>query len=183
MAPCREWIRRPERRGPGSPAAAAERLRQWRGLTYIEILVAVVVLLVLAGAVMELHHWADKRRREKLLRLHLETMRDAIKKYKEYADAGLIIQEDVEQWGFPRTLEELVEGVEVGQNDPHGSLEPRKIKFLYEIPEDPFTGEPEWGRRSYQDDWDSDSWGGENVWDVYSLSDLPALDGTYYREW
>ena len=87
---------------------------------------------------------------------------------------------DVEQMGYPKDLEELVEGVEIG--DPQ-SPESKTMKFLREIPEDPITGIAEWGYRSYQDDWDSTDWGGENVYDVYSLSDLRALDGSYYSEW
>ena len=107
-------------------------------------------------------------------------MRTAIDQYKEMVDQGLIVQEDVEQLGYPLELEELVDGVEVG--DPQ-SPDGRVIKFLARIPIDPFTGEREWGLRSYQDDWDSESWGGENVYDVYSLSDGLALDRTYYSAW
>ncbi len=107
-------------------------------------------------------------------------MRAAIDQYKKYVDEGLIIQQDVTQLGYPLTLEELVEGIDVG--DPQAP-DSRTIKFLQRIPVDPFTEEPIWGLRSYQDDWDSTSWGGENVYDVYSLSDLRALDGTYYNEW
>jgi general secretion pathway protein G len=150
------------------------------GLTYIEMLVVCSLLLVLASAAIPLKHWDEKRRREGHLRMHLETMRSAIDQYHKYYEEGLIVQEDVDQQGYPESLEELVEGVEVG--DPESS-EPQVIQFLREIPVDPFTGYTEWGLRSYQDDWDSESWGGENVYDVYSLSDLRALDGTYYRDW
>jgi general secretion pathway protein G len=95
-------------------------------------------------------------------------------------DEGMIQQKDVDQRGYPRDLDELVEGVDV--SDPTTG-ESHKMRFLHRIPEDPFTGEPEWGLRSYQDDWDATSWGGENVWDIYSLSELRALDGTYYKDW
>jgi general secretion pathway protein G len=151
-----------------------------RGLTYIELLVVIIVLSVLAAAVIPMTRWDAKRRKEQHLKLSLQTMREAIDRYKQYTDEGLIIQQDVEQMGYPLTLEELVDGVEVG--DPR-SIEAKKIFFLRRIPEDPFTGEAEWGLRSYQDDWDSESWGGENVYDVYSLSEIRALDGTYYYEW
>ena len=161
----------PDRPGPGSKA---------RGLGYIELLAALAVLMVLASAVIPLARWDEKRRREGWLRVQLQTMRDAIDQYKKYADQGLIILTDVEQMGYPLTLEELAEGVEVG--DPT-SGETKTIRFLQRIPVDPFTGEPEWGMRSYQDDWDSDSWGSENVYDVYSLSPARALDGTYYKDW
>jgi general secretion pathway protein G len=156
------------------------RMDRERGLTYIELLVVVAVLAVLATAVLPLARWTEKRRLETRLRGNLQTMRDAIDTYKKYTEEGLITQTDVEQMGYPLKLEDLVEGVEVG--DPE-SPEKKKLKLLARIPVDPMTNEPEWGFRSYQDDWDSKSWGGENVFDVYSLSDRMALDGTYYRDW
>ena len=158
----------------------AARRRSQRGLSYIELLVAAMVLLILAGAVIPLTRWDHKRRAEARLKVTLQMMRDAIDQYKKYADEGLIMLTDVEQMGYPKDLEELVEGVEIG--DPQ-SPESKTITFLRKIPEDPITGETEWGLRSYQDDWDADSWGGENVYDVYSLSIGVALDGSYYSEW
>lgn len=151
-----------------------------RGLTYIELLVVIAVLLVLASAIVPLKRWDEKRRRENHLRIELQSMRNAIDMYKKYFDEGLITQEDIEQFGYPLSLEELVEGVEVG--DP-SSPDVQTIRFLRRIPVDPFTERAEWGMRSYQDDFDGTSWGGENVYDVYSLSDMRALDGTYYRDW
>ncbi len=151
-----------------------------RGLTFIELLVAVTVLLVVAAAAIPITRWNEKRHREVELRGYLQMMRDAIDQYKKYSDEGLIKQTDVDQMGYPRSLEELVEGVEV--SDPQ-SPESKKVQFLSRIPVDPFTEQTEWGRRSYQDDWNSDSWGGENIYDVYSLAPGRALDGTYYREW
>lgn len=156
------------------------------GFTLVELLVTVMVLLVLASAVIPLARWDAKRRREAQLRMTLQTVRDAIDLYNQYMAANLILTTDIEQCAlpadratcYPRSLEELVEGVEVG--DPQA---PRTVKFLQRLPLDPITEEAEWGMRSYQDDWDSRSWGGENVFDVYSLSDSVALDGTYYRDW
>jgi general secretion pathway protein G len=107
-------------------------------------------------------------------------LRDAIDLYKKSFDEGKITQKDVDQKGYPLDLDELVEGVDVA--DPTTGLS-KKVKFLDRIPIDPFTGEAEWGKRSYQDDWDSESWGGENVWDVYCLFPGKALDGTYYKDW
>jgi general secretion pathway protein G len=158
------------------------------GFTYIELMVTLAVIMVLASAALPVYRWDEKRRRENHLRVHLRTMRDAIDQYNKYMQEGLIVSQDVEQCAspenlrtcYPRTLEELVEGVEVG--DPE-SPESETVKFLLRIPVDPFTEEARWGIRSYQDDWDSKSWGGENVFDVYSLSELRALDGTYYRDW
>ncbi len=151
-----------------------------RGLTYIELIVVLAVLVVLAAAVAPINHWREKRQREEHLRMTLQMMRDSIDMYKRYVDEGLITQSDVDQRGYPRDLEELVEGVEVG--DP-SSPESKTMRFLVRIPIDPITGEAEWGMRSYQDDFDSTSWGGENIYDVYSLSDGIALDGTYYSDW
>jgi general secretion pathway protein G len=159
-----------------------------RGVSIIEMLVAVAVLMVLATAVIPLAHWDEKRRRENRLRVSLQTMRDAIDQYNKYMTEGLIQPRDVEQCAiaaapdtcWPLTLEELVEGVEVG--DPQ-SPDLKTVKFLQRIPVDPFTEQAEWGLRSFQDDWDSTDWGGENVYDVYSLSPLRALDDTYYSEW
>jgi len=152
---------------------------EW-GFSYIEMLVTIALLAILATAVIPLSRWDDKRRREARLRVTLEQIRWAIDEYHRYVEEGLIIQNDVEQMGYPLTLEELVEGVEV--NDPQ-SPEVLIVKFLQRLPVDPLTEEAEWGLRSYQDDWDSGNWGGENIYDVYSLSPVRALDGTYYEEW
>ncbi len=176
-------------------------LRRQRGLTFLELVVALMVLLVLASAAVPLARWDEKRRRENRLRIQLGVMRSAIDQYKKMADQGQIVQTDVEQMGYPLTLEELVEGVEVttvvdpgqvGQeNSPAGGLsgpgapgtQVQVVRFLKRFPEDPISGEMIWGLRSYQDDWDSENWGGENVYDVYSLSEIRALDGTYYLDW
>lgn len=154
--------------------------RRQRGMTFIEVVAAVAIVAILATAIIPLARWNEKRRREAHLRGTLEILRVAVDLYHKYAENGLIEQTDVEQMFYPRDLEELVEGVEVG--DPQSPIS-QKIVFLPRIPVDPMTGEAEWGLRSYQDDWDSDSWGGENVYDVYSLSTGEALDGTRYGEW
>lgn len=157
------------------------------GLTTVELIAALGVLLVLVTAAIPLKRWDDKRRRENKLRDDLHMMREAIDLYKKAADQGRIQQKDVDQKGnptdvgfYPTDLEELVKGVDV-TNLVSGL--PQKIYYLREVPVDPFTGDREWGLRSYQDDWDTTSWGGENVWDVYSLSPGKALDGTWYKDW
>ena len=110
------------------------------------------------------------------LRTALREMRSAIDEFKRYSDTGLIPVE-LGTDGYPPDLETLVEGVDVvGQID-------KKARFLRRIPVDPMTGEPEWGLRSYQDDPDSTSWGGENVFDVYSLSGGVGLDRIPYAQW
>ena len=118
----------------------------------------------------------------------MQQIRTALNQYNKYMREGLIQAQDVEQCALPSnpetcwplTLEELVEGVDVG--DPT-SPEAQIIQFLPRMPIDPITSEATWGMRSYQDDFDSSNWGGENVYDVYSLSPLRALDETYYKDW
>ena len=147
------------------------------GVTLVELLVAIAVLLVLAGAIVPSVQFAVKRQRELELRHALRSMRHAIDEYKKFCDAGAIAKEGVDSECYPTKLEVLVEGVDrvgvVGQ----------KLKFLRRIPFDPFTKKQEWGMRSYQDDWDSTSWGQENVYDVYSVVSGKALDGTDYKDW
>ncbi len=150
-----------------------------RGFTYIELIIATVVLSILAAAVIPVAQVTAKRAREFELRRDLRTMRDAIDNYKRAVDTGLIGGTDVEvgSEGYPKELEVLVKGVaQVGTVD-------RKLKFLRRVPIDPMTGTTEWGLRSYQDEADSTHWGGQNVYDVYTKSGETALDGTKYRDW
>jgi general secretion pathway protein G len=120
--------------------------------------------------------YTSKRLKEAELRQELRTMRNAIDEFKRYSDAGLIPVE-LGTDGYPAELEVLIEGVDiVGQVD-------MEKRFLRRIPADPMTGEAEWGLRSYQDEPDSTSWGGENVYDVYSLSEGAGLNGVPYSQW
>jgi len=145
-------------------------------MTLLEVLVVTVILITLAAAAMPVAKVGVKRHKELELRRNLRDLRTAIDDYKRVASQGLVLQTDVEAEGYPPDLDTLVEGVEqVGAN--------RKLKFLRRIPVDPMTGEVEWGLRSYQDDHDSRSWGRQNVYDVYSLSQGVALDGTNYEDW
>jgi len=150
------------------------------GYTFVEVLVVTMILLILASAVMPLAKVTSQRARETELRRDLREMRVAIDKFKDAVDQGLISQTEVkpDSEGYPPKLEVLVEGVPVA-NDASG----RKLKFLRRIPVDPMTNSTEWGMRSYQDKADTTSWGGQNVFDVYSKSEAKALDGTTYREW
>ena len=150
-----------------------------RGYSLIELLAVTVVLLVLASAVMPLAKVTVQRAREAELRRSLREMRTALDKFKDAVDQGLIPSTELEpaNEGYPPDLETLVEGVSVA-NDASG----RKLKFLRRIPVDPMTKD-EWGLRSYQDDPDATSWGGQNVFDVYTKSDGTALDGTKYKDW
>lgn len=150
--------------------------RSTAGFTLAEMVTVAAVLSILASVALPVVKYTAKRAKEAELRHDLRTMRDAIDEYKRYSDNGLI-PVDLGTDGYPKELEVLVEGVDVvGQVD-------KKVKFLRRIPIDPMTGEAEWGLRSYQDDWDSDSWGGEDVYDVYSLSEGVGLNGVPYRLW
>ncbi len=151
------------------------------GLTVVEMLAALAIVMILATMAIPIKRWDDKRRREAELRDDLQVLRQAIDRYNEYVQKGMIVQKDVDQMGYPRTIEELAEGVEI--TDP-GASRTRKVIFLQQgIPVDPMTSKAEWGLRSYQDDWGSDAWGGQNVFDVYSLAEGTALDGSKYRDW
>jgi general secretion pathway protein G len=156
------------------------RLNQGRGFTFIEVLVVTSIILVLAAAVMPLARITLQREREIELRRALREMRTAIDKYKDAVDQGQIGGTDNQlgSEGYPPDLDTLVEGVTAA-----GDASGRKLKFLRRIPVDPMTRSSEWGLRSYQDAPDSRSWGGKNVFDVYSRSDGTALDGTKYRDW
>ena len=151
-----------------------------RGYSFIELLVVTTIVLILASAVQPLAKVAITRQKESELRRVLREMRTAIDKFKDAADAQMIPPTELKvgSENYPPTLELLVEGVSVA-NDATG----RKLKFLRRVPIDPMTGSDEWGMRSYQDKADSTTWGGQNVYDVYSQSGGTGLDGTKYRDW
>lgn len=148
-----------------------------RGFTLLELVIAMVVLGILAAAVVPTTQKLVKHRKELELRRTLLEIREAIDRFKKAADEGLIVVSDRDQLGYPADFEELINGV------PLRKKKDKRMRFLRRIPVDPFTGEAEWGMRSVQDESDSDSWGRENLFDVYSLSDGVALDGTEYTEW
>jgi general secretion pathway protein G len=157
-------------------AAAVGRRPGRRGFSLVELVVTVAVLGILAGVTLPVVKFTEKRTKEMELRGDLRQMRSAIDDFKRYSDSGFI-PIDLGTDGFPKDLETLVEGVDlVGQID-------KKVRFLRRIPIDPMTGTDEWGLRSYQDDPDATSWGGENVYDVYSLSEGVGLNGVPYSEW
>ena len=143
------------------------------GLTLVELIVTVAILSILASAAIPVARFEYKRQKEQELRRDLWNMRDAIDRYKDAADKGAF-QTKVDSDNYPPDLETLVKGVEV---------QGKKLRFLRRIPVDPMTGKAEWGMRSVQDDPDSTSWGGQNVFDVYSKSQGTALDGTKYSTW
>jgi len=155
-------------RGRAANACASE-----SGLTFVELIVTVTILSILAMAALPVARFQVKRQNERELRRDLWMMRDAIDKYKDAADKGAF-QTKVDSQNYPPDLQTLVTGVDV---------QGKKLKFLRRIPVDPMTGKPEWGLRSMQDDPDSDSYGGQSVFDVYSKAQGTALDGTKYSTW
>jgi len=152
------------------------RLEGRRGFTLIELIITVTVIAIIVGMALPLTRNTIKRQREYELRDALREMRIAIDKFKDASDKG-VIQPTLEGGGYPAKLQDLVDGVPmVGQVD-------KKLKFLRRIPIDPMTRGQEWGMRSYQDDPKSTSWGGQNVFDVFTKSEGIALDGSKYNEW
>lgn len=148
--------------------------RLQRGFTLIELIVATTILLILTGMAIPVARITIKRDRERELRHNLWELRDAIDRYKDAADQHAF-QIKLDSNGYPPDLDTLVKGVDVAGG--------KKLKFLRKIPIDPMTGDTDWGKRSMQDDPDSDSWDGESVFDVYSKSQDTALDGTKYKDW
>jgi len=147
--------------------------RPQRGFTLLELVVASSVLVVLSTMAIPLARLTIQRDKERQLRAALWDMRDAIDRYKDAADRGGF-QTKVDSQNYPPDLETLVKGVDV---------QGKKVRFLRKIPTDPMTGTTEWGLRSMQDDVDSDSWGGQSVFDVYTKSQGEALDGSKYKDW
>jgi len=146
------------------------------GFTLVELIAALTIMLVLTAVALPLARVQIQRRREAELRRDLRDLRQAIDRYKDFADRGMI-PTNADSFGYPPDLETLVKGV------PVKGAATAKYKFMRRIPVDPFTGEANWGLRAMQDDPDSKSWSGGNVFDVYSKSYGTALDGTRYETW
>jgi general secretion pathway protein G len=147
--------------------------RPEQGFTLLELMIATIILTILTMLALPMFKMTVKREKEKELRHALWEMRDAIDRYKDAADRGAF-QTKVDSQNYPPDLETLVKGVDV---------QGKKLRFLRKIPVDPMTKTTEWGMRSMQDDPDSDSWGGQNVFDVYTKALGDGLDGTKYKDW
>ena len=156
-----------------SPRSQVEETRREAGVTLVELIITVAILAILATAALPVLRIESKREKERELRQELWAMRAAIDRYKDAADRGAFLSK-VDSYNYPPDLQTLVDGVDV---------QGRKIKFLRSIPTDPMTGKTEWGEHSVQDDPDSDSFGGQNLFDVYSKATGQALDGTSYSSW
>ena len=151
---------------PGSLSSQA-------GLTLVELIITVAIVAILATAALPIARFEVKREKERELRRDLWEMRDAIDHYKDAAEKGGMVTK-ADSMNYPPDLQTLVDGVEI---------QSKKVRFLRRIPTDPMTNTTEWGIRSNQDDADSDSWGGQNVFDVHSKSQGTGLDGTKYATW
>lgn len=147
-----------------------------RGFTLIELVATITIISILVGLSLPLARNALKREREQQLREALTEMRAAIDRYKEDSDL-MRIEMPTDSEGYPQSLEAMVDGVQlIGQAG-------KTIKYLKKIPLDPMTNSTDWGMRSYQDEPTSQSWGGQNVFDVYTKSDGIAFDGRRYKDW
>lgn len=173
MASTQHPARRTRRPAPSTEHSAS-------GYTFVELIVVSAIVAILASAVMPLARVTATRQREAELHRALREIRVAIDKYKDAADTGVIGSLEIKlgSEGYPADLDTLVEGV-AAANDATG----RKLKFLRKVPVDPMTHGTDWGLRSYQDKPDTTSWGGQNVFDVYTTFSGTALDGTKYRDW
>jgi general secretion pathway protein G len=157
---------------PSSVRATRERISE-SGLSFVELIIVVTILAILAGAAVPIARFQVKRQKEKELRRDLWEMRGAIDAYKDAAMKGGMVTK-ADSFNYPPDLQTLVDGVDI---------QSKKVKFLRRIPIDPMTGNTDWGMRSNQDEPDSDSFGGQNVFDVYTKSNGTALDGTKYSTW
>ena len=150
--------------------------KQSSGFSLVELIITVAIIAIIAGLAVPLARNSIIRAKEVELRRALREMRVAIDRYKEASDLGMI-EVTLGTEGYPESLQIMVEGVpQIGAVD-------RDLKFLRRIPVDPMTDTTEWGLRAYQDEPDSQTWGGENVFDIYTRSGGIALDGTSYAEW
>ena len=152
------------------------RTSRHHGFSLIELIVTVMIISILVGLAVPLARNSIRREKEFALRAALREIRVAIDKYKDASDRGLIMVK-VDTEGYPEKLDVLVEGV------PMAGAVDKKLKLLRRIPKDPMTNSTEWGQRSYQDDPKNNSWGGQNVFDVFTKSEGIAFDGTKYKEW
>ncbi len=158
------------RRGIG----ASSLHRRSRGVTLMEMIIVITILLILMSAALPIARVSIRRQRETELRRDLWEMRAAIDRYKDAADKNAF-QIKLDSQGYPPDLDTLVNGVEIAGG--------KKLRFLRRIPVDPMKGTADWGLRSMQDDPTSDSWGGQNVFDVYSKSDGTGMNGIKYKDW
>lgn len=165
-----------------SGRVSVKRRQHQSGLTLVELIVAFSILLILTTMAVPMARYQVRRQREKELINSLDEMRRAIDKYKDMCDQGKLQPGSIDAYCYPKDLKVMVDGVPL-QNTLSGNGQTGKVKFLRRIPRDPFMGDSEWGIRSMQDDPTSNTWGGQNVFDIYSKTNDKASDGKPYSEW
>ncbi len=148
------------------------------GFTLIELIVVIIIISTLAVISIPIIETSIKRERELELKRNLRIIREALDEYNSFVIKNKI-KFDKDTYGYPEKLEILVKGVEYRDKKNKARIK----KFLRKIPYDPMTKSKDWGKRSYQDKRNSNHWGGENIWDIYSKSEKTALDGTKYSDW
>lgn len=166
----------PETKLPSRLNRSRRRALRQQGMTLLELIIACSILIILSTAALPVVRTTIVRSKENELHRDLREIRNAIDKYKDMADRNLI-RVEVGSEGYPPDLETLVKGAYLG--DTHT----QKVRFLRRVPIDPMTGRADWDLQAIQDDSDSRSWGGRNVFDIHSKSQAKALDGTPYSEW
>ena len=153
------------------------RRRRQRGMTLVELIVAFTILMLLTAMAVPLARYRVQREKERDLLRALEQIRNGIDKFKDDMDTGKIGPAKLDSDNYPESLKQLVEGVKAT-----GSVD-KKVKYLRRIPKDPMTNSYDWGLRSDRDDPDAQTWGGQNVFDVYTKTTDKAKDGTPYSQW
>ncbi len=155
----------------------SSRLYAWKaGFSLVELIVATAIVFALSALAVPVVSVQIRHMQERQLLDSLREIRHAIDRYKDMADANLLGPQELGSDNYPETLQMLVDGVPLANSSA-------KIRFLRHIPRDPFSNGADWGLHSTRDDPDSKFWGGQNVFDVHTKSDLLDRWGKPYSQW